>query len=95
MGLCRLATAIVALAFIAGVAAAQVTEFTPPDKSVAATDKVVAPAEPQTEPAPIQISSVPEPGSILLLTGLSGGVGWVYYWRRRWRAGPTEPKTQP
>lgn len=44
-------------------------------------------------------SSVPEPGTVLMMAG-PVAVGWVIYWRRRWKAGsnassPHAPPVDP
>ena len=99
MMFCRLATAVFVSAIIAGHAAAQVTDATtPPPKSPVVVDPIVPKTadEPVTTPI-VQVSPVPEPGSILLLTSTGAGAGWVTYWRRKWRAEPTAkgPSEQP
>jgi hypothetical protein len=93
----RLALAVVALA-IAGSATAQVADSLPsPNKPEVTTEPVVTPtiANPIPETPPSHVSAVPEPGS-LVLAGLTA-VGWVTYWRRKWRADPnaTGPAPKP
>jgi hypothetical protein len=85
MARCMFLAAFVALAFAAGPTSAQVAHSNPPnDKpAVAAVDETPV-AQPVAAP-PIQVSAVPEPGSVLLLGG-PAAVGWVLYWRRKWRA---------
>lgn len=100
MCFCRLAIAVFALALAAGSAAAQVTDSLPsPNKPAVAADPIAVPtqADPQPDAPPVRVSPVPEPGSILLLSGSAVAVGWVAYWRRKWRADPTAtgPATQP
>jgi hypothetical protein len=95
----RLAFAAFALALVAGPGVAQVAESLPsPNKPVVAADPVPAATADNTQPEaqPVHVSPVPEPGSILLLAG-PAAVGWVAYWRRKWRADPnsTDPATQP
>ena len=94
----RLALAVLALAFAAAPAVAQVTDSLPKSDKIAVEKTIVAPpqAELKVEPPPLQVSAVPEPGSILLLVG-PAAVGWVAYWRRKWRADPNAngPVTQP
>jgi hypothetical protein len=99
MPYCRLATAVVALALLASRAPAQVTDpLEPTTKPPLAADAVAAPAHEETAATPptVKVSPVPEPGSILLLAG-PAAVGWVAYWRRKWRAEPNAngPTTQP
>ena len=99
MCVCRWAIAVLALAFAAGSAAAQVTDtLVPPTKPAVTSDPVAAPtqANPQTETPPAHVSPVPEPGSLLVLAS-TAAVGWVAYWRRKWRADTTatDPATQP
>jgi PEP-CTERM motif len=95
----RLGIAVFALAITAGSAAAQVADSLPSsNKPAVAADPAAVPtqANPQPDAPPAHVSPVPEPGSILLLAG-PAAVGWVAYWRRKWRADPTNagPATQP
>ncbi len=95
----RLALAVFALALAASSAMAQVTDsLASPNKPAVVPDPIAVPtpSDPQTDAPPARLSPVPEPGSILLLAG-PAAVGWVAYWRRKWRADPTNtgPATQP
>jgi hypothetical protein len=99
MSSCRMAAAVFALVFVIGQASAQVTDpLEPPTKPAVPAEGASTPAqaESQVSPPPVQVSAVPEPGSILLLAG-PAAVGWVAYWRRKWRAEPNSngPTTQP
>lgn len=88
MHTCRMAFALTLLAIAAGSATAQVTDsLASPTKTATAVDQVAipTPANPQTDAPPAQVSPVPEPASILLVAG-PAAVGWVAYWRRKWRA---------
>jgi hypothetical protein len=96
---CRLAIAVLALALAAGSAAAQVTDtLVAPNKPAVTAEPIAAPtqANPQTETPPAHVSPVPEPGSLLVLAS-TAAVGWVAYWRRKWRADTTatDSATQP
>ncbi|HEX4590112.1 MAG TPA: PEP-CTERM sorting domain-containing protein [Gemmataceae bacterium] len=94
----RLAAAVFALAVIAGPVAAQVKDvLTPPGDPPAAADPAVAPPKTDgpTNPPSVKVAPVPEPGSILLLAGAGSAVGWVTYWRRKWRAEPKDNGTTP
>jgi hypothetical protein len=99
MTFCRLAATVFALAFIAGPAVAQVMDSpVPPSKAQPAADSLIVPkpADGPIAPPTIQVSQVPEPGSILLLAA-PAAAGWVAYWRRKWRAEPADkgPTDQP
>ena len=88
---CRLATAIALLAFIAGPLAAQVTETKAPVTAPTADPAAKPdPAETPTEAPPVHVSQVPEPGTILMVVG-PAAVGWVAYWRRKWRTTDAKP----
>jgi hypothetical protein len=91
----RLAPAVVAVALVAGTAVAQVTDIHAPPTDLGPGAVDAPQPQPQSPTPNIQVSAVPEPGSILLVTGAA--TGWVIYWRRKWRAEPAggEPKPQP
>jgi hypothetical protein len=81
---------VIALALVAGSVTAQVASpTTPADESTASAADVTPVAEPIAAPT-VKVSAVPEPGSVLLLGG-PAAVGWVLYWRRRWRADSKSP----
>jgi hypothetical protein len=90
MSFCRWTAAVAALALIAGTAVAQVTE-TKPEAKPAVTAEQTATQTATQDPAPtVQVSPVPEPGSIALITAAAAATGgWVTYWRRRWRVTPS------
>ena len=93
MSSCRLATAVAVLAFLAGRAAAQVADPVDLTTDPIAIADAAAPTEAETSTPPVKVSPVPEPGTIMLLAG-PAAIGWVAYWRRKWRAdsaakGPT------
>jgi hypothetical protein len=91
----RLMAAIAALALVAASAVAQVTDATAANKPAVTADQPSAPAPPAST-LPVKVSPVPEPGSIALISGSVAAVGWVTYWRRKWRAAPNPetPTTQ-
>ena len=53
--------------------------------STAPTPAAQPPTPDHDSTPPVHVTSVPEPGSVLLLAG-PAAVGWVLYWRRRWRS---------
>ena len=69
-----------AYALAGGPAVAQITSPAP-----AVADE--PPADESAPTPPVQAAPVPEPGTILLVAG-PAAVGWVVYWRRRWRPDP-------
>ena len=86
---CRIIATVIAPALTAGPLAAQVAI---PTSSPASPDAATVDATPAVNSAPatpVSVSAVPEPGSILLLGG-PAAVGWVMYWRRKWRAPATQ-----
>ena len=94
MPLCRLTTAVAALAFIAGSAVAQVTDTTAGSKPAVTAEQAAGPAPtPVPLPPRVQVSPVPEPGSLVVLSVTA--VGWVAYWRRKWRVAPNADTTTP
>jgi hypothetical protein len=86
---CRIIAAVIVLVAAVGPAVAQVANSAPePNPAPVVVDATpdIAPVP----PPPVSVSPVPEPGSVLLLGGAA--VGWVAYWRRKWRA-PQSPQT--
>jgi hypothetical protein len=94
MVLRRLATVVAALALAVCPAFAQVTDALPSANRPATAAAVSTTAPPQTDSPPAQVSPVPEPGSILFVAG-TAAIGWVAYWRRKWRVQPTDPTAGP
>jgi hypothetical protein len=85
---CRIIAAVVVLAFAVGPAVAQVASTAPEQTKPPAVVETTPDVTP-VPPPPVSVSPVPEPGSVALLGGAA--VGWVVYWRRKWRA-PQSPQ---
>jgi hypothetical protein len=88
---CRIIAAVILLVLTAGRVVAQVASPTPAPTNPDAVDATPATTSPVPAPT-VSVSPVPEPGSVLLLGG-PAAVGWVMYWRRKWRAPVTQPGT--
>jgi len=90
-------TLTLATAFHAGSLCAQVAN------PLSEKQHAANPVQPQFQdsvsaPTP-RTSPVPEPGTVLMMAG-PVAVGWVIYWRRRWKAGsnatsPNAPTIDP
>jgi hypothetical protein len=83
--------AVFASAVLAGPATAQVASPLPAPNAPDTTAVEAAPTADAAPVQPVSVSAVPEPGSVLLLGG-PAAIGWVLYWRRKWRA-PQPPTT--